>query len=57
MQTKTALTTEAPSASDHRAGLDPALAAIVAKGLSKPIGDRHASMRDLADALGGFLRA
>jgi predicted Ser/Thr protein kinase len=42
--------------SKHRPDLDPRLESICLKALSKEVGDRYASMRDLAAALEGYVR-
>ena len=46
---------EPPPPSEHRPGLDPALEANCLKAMAKAIPDRHASMTELADALGTIL--
>src|SRR5262245_61573113 len=40
----------------HRADLDPTLEVIGQKAMAKKVEDRYASMAELADALGAFLR-
>jgi hypothetical protein len=46
-----------PPPSLHRPGLDPRLEAVCLKALSKKAADRHASMRDLGEALADYLLA
>ena len=43
--------------STHRSDLDPALEAICLKAMAKTVGDRYASMAELAAALTDYLRA
>jgi WD40 repeat protein/serine/threonine protein kinase len=43
--------------STHRSNLDPALEAICLKAMAKAIGDRYATMAELAAALTGFLQS
>jgi formylglycine-generating enzyme required for sulfatase activity/serine/threonine protein kinase len=43
--------------STHRGDLDPTLEAICLKAMAKPVGDRYASMAELAAALTGFIHS